>query len=110
MPNVLIWVNHEIRNHINTLEIIYPGASTMSNREVVGGYDKYSEGDLKGKKSVIDLHIWLDADRETGTSLMSAPSWFFSNNLKRPEYADKLRRVFGVDARQISLINQSGAK
>ena len=105
VPNVLIWVNHEMRHICQDLEMIYTGASTMSNGEIVGGFHKYSEGKIKKKKRFIDLHIWLNIDRNDDTTFLGEPSWFFSGDDNRSHHREMLRRLFDIKIETFKVIH-----
>jgi hypothetical protein len=105
VPNVLIWVNHEMRYICQDLEMIYTGASTMSNGEIVRGFEKYSEGIIKQKKRCIDLHIWLNTNKKDDTPLFEEPSWFFSGDDNRSDHQKILQRLFGLKMEDFKYIH-----
>ena len=93
LPNVLVFVNHDVASNAHDLKETLTGDFHAATGDRFATVKNVSEGKLKAVKDRIDLFIWIDCKTD------QIQLWFF--NAANMHHVRKLCSLFGIDEKDI---------
>ncbi len=86
VPNVIVWVSHDLRINWHTFTNLMQGNIQVEGK-LIRNLGKFSNGRIKHEKLEIDMHIWLHKNGEAE----------FLVNPRNLDFANKMIILFNLD-------------